>query len=126
MPDPNAAANAEQTRRITDTLDNLAEAPDAFRQEIAAGAEEMGLDAQWRTPVRYGKLKGSKSVKHNLEGSRIIFGGPAAWYARHVHENLHARHKTGEAKFLERAVQAGLPELEKRFEAILAAIRAAS
>ncbi|MEM4167752.1 MAG: HK97 gp10 family phage protein [Candidatus Caldarchaeum sp.] len=62
-------------------------------------------DAKRRTPVRTGALRNSGHIR-SLDEDRflIAFGGPAAPYAYYVHENLKARHRVGEAKYLEKAM----------------------
>lgn len=62
-----------------------------------------------RVPVKFGVLRGSGHVQHmTLSGkniaARLVYGGSAASYAVSVHENLKARHKTGQAKYLESVV----------------------
>lgn len=66
-------------------------------------------EAKRRTPVETGVLRASGHVEGpTKEGDswkvRLVFGGPSAPYAIHVHENLHARHPVGQAKFLESVV----------------------
>lgn len=68
-------------------------------------AERVMADAKRRTPVRTGTLRNSGHVKEaNASGFELVYGGPAAPYALYVHENLKARHRVGEAKFLEKAM----------------------
>ena len=78
----------------------------------------MTTSKQNFVPVDWGTLKGSGHVETpKLSGSTITvtlgYGGAAAEYALRVHEDLEARHKVGEAKYLERpfleAVH-GMPE----------------
>jgi hypothetical protein len=62
-----------------------------------------------RTPVDTGALKGSHETSKPEQGGgdvsvTITVGGPAAPYAVPVHENLHAFHKVGQAKFLESTI----------------------
>ena len=66
--------------------------------------------AKKRVPVEFGVLRSSGHVigpEDGLDGVmqvRLVFGGPAATYAVHVHENLKARHAVGQAKYLESVV----------------------
>ena len=66
--------------------------------------------AKKRVPVDFGVLRSSGHVvgpEDGLNGAiqvRLVFGGPAAPYAAIVHENLKARHATGQAKYLESVV----------------------
>src|SRR3990167_4442938 len=66
-------------------------------------------EAKKRTPVDTGTLRSSghvqgPTVRGNEITVRLVFGGPAASYAATVHENLTARHTTGQAKYLESVV----------------------
>lgn len=68
-------------------------------------AERVIEEAKRRTPVRTGTLRNSGHVRSaDKSGFLVGFGGPAAPYAVYVHENLKARHRVGEAKFLEKAM----------------------
>lgn len=60
--------------------------------------------AKGYTPVDTGKLRSSGRVEIG-EYIEIIFGGGGVDYAVKVHEDMSVRHKTGQAKFLERAVK---------------------
>lgn len=74
--------------------------------------QEIMTAAKKRTPVDTGDLRRSGTVRQKqAKGARgrdievtLQFGGPAAPYALEVHENLKVKHRVGEAKFLERAV----------------------
>lgn len=72
-----------------------------------AGLMEAGLQvqrvAQDRTPVDTGNLKSSAFTRK--EGELGVVVGFNAAYAIFVHENLEARHPTGQAKFLESALR---------------------
>lgn len=76
------------------------------KKAFAVALSEMVLaDAKRRTPVRTGALRNSGSItKVDESGFQVAFGGPAAPYAVFVHEDLKARHRVGEAKFLEKAM----------------------
>lgn len=90
----------------------------AMMAKGAQGLFEAGnmivTEAKRRVPVDLGALKGSGYVTAptatpggtNVE---VGFGGPAAGYAIYVHEDLSAHHPVGEAKYLERAVEAKAP-----------------
>lgn len=83
-------------------------------------AELMMTEAKRRTPVLTGALRASGHVTGPEGDAQVVtlaFGGPAAPYAVFVHENLAARHVTGEAKFLERPVLEALPGLPERIAA---------
>ena len=80
-----------------------------IKNRSKAGLWEAALlirrEAQLKTPVDTGNLKGSYFV--------TVFEGPhgvvaeitnTAYYAIYVHEDLEAAHEVGEAKFLEHAI----------------------
>ena len=50
---------------------------------------------------KLGKLADGKKVTTY----KLVFGGPSADYAAAVHENLTAKHRVGQAKFLESVVK---------------------
>lgn len=91
----------------------LREAADAGNsREFLQAFQAVGTDtlnhAKDLTPVDFGALKRSGQFAitrraRPLEG-RITFGGTSASYAVFVHENMTARHTTGQAKYLETAV----------------------
>jgi type VI protein secretion system component VasA len=76
----------------------------------ARGVLKAGLfvqrESMLRTPVQYGKLRASAvTTSSTVNGSPITVIAYTAAYAPFVHEILTARHKIGQAKFLEAAVQ---------------------
>lgn len=84
-------------------------------QAVAAGLYMEGniimTEAKRQTPVDTGTLRGSGFVAlPTIEPGRIEleigFGGPARSYAVEQHENLFYRHPVGNAKFLERPMNA--------------------
>jgi len=94
-----------------------------FPKEAASAlhteAEFVMTNAKERTPVEFGVLKASgqthpPKVKAGEVSVALTFGGDAREYAIYVHENLHAFHPVGEAKFLERAVLEAAPHLPSR------------
>ena len=92
---------------VVQNLLNLAKAvPGEVGRALYEEAQIEMTEAKKRTPVLTGTLKGSGIVNKPVVSGREIsvqlqFGGPAAGYAIHVHENLEAFHKNGQAKFLE-------------------------
>lgn len=92
--------------RVVNNLDRLAQLfPRAAAQALNAVAETTMTDAKERTPVRYGILRASGKVSRMATAGKLeadlTFGTE---YAIFVHERTELRHKTGEAKFLERAL----------------------
>lgn len=86
----------------------------ALREE----AEIEMTEAKRRTPVRFGDLRRSGHVTGPTRDSGwavvMAFGGQAAPYAVHVHENLEAFHRVGQAKFLESVLLESAPYLAER------------
>jgi hypothetical protein len=91
-----------------------------YQEALLIMAESMR-----RTPVEIGTLRDSHETseprwKGDTVQVDIQVGGPAAPYAKIVHERVFApsgnlvRHKTGRAKFLESALFDGIPGLRAR------------
>lgn len=80
-------------------------APQAVVMGIMALGERIAADAVKRTPVDSGRLRASVYVAPPQKIARgTVEVGFGTTYAPSVHERTEARHTTGEAKFLERAV----------------------
>lgn len=78
----------------------------ADRAVYVAGNEVM-TDAKMRAPIDTGVLRASGYVTLPENGKvELGFGGAAAEYALVQHERTEFRHETGEAKFLENAINA--------------------
>ena len=94
-----------------EVLRNLKRALDRVREGARAGLEEAGRlieeRSRARTPVATGALRDSAytAAGETAASDPAVEVGYTAAYAAFVHEDLEARHETGEAKFLERAVQ---------------------
>lgn len=93
--------------------------PDEVERALHQEAEIEATEAKRRTPVDTGNLRGSIHVEGPTRAGRtvsaaIVAGGPAAPYALHVHEDLEAFHKVGEAKFIERPLMEAVPHLAER------------
>lgn len=96
-------------------------------------AEQIMTEAKRQTPVQWGNLRASGHVtlpkwENTWVYVTLGFGGPAGTgagqtkdvgYAVYVHENLTARHKVGNAKFLERPMLAWAAKLEAKIAADL-------
>lgn len=79
---------------------------------VIKAAMIVGRDAKIRTPIDKGILRGSQTVTwDNVEQEPTAAVAYGASYAPFVHENLEAHHEKGEAKFLERAVDAKSSEV---------------
>lgn len=92
------------------------------------GAEEwltanVKTNSVGRTPWREGILAGSHTVQRGESEVVLGVGGPAAPYARRIHEDESLRHPIGEAHFLEKAAAdeiSALPGiLQKRVKGVL-------
>lgn len=68
-------------------------------------------------PIEFGVLKNSGVVipdpDPNIASVTLGFGGAAAGYAVHVHENMESFHAHGSAKYLERPLLAAGPAILK-------------
>jgi hypothetical protein len=93
--------------------------PDAAGAALYVEAEIEMTEAKQRTPVDTGALRGSGYVNPPQYRGREItvemgFGGPAAPYAVHVHEDLDAFHPVGQARFLASVIDESAPYLLER------------
>lgn len=93
--------------------------PKRAREEFNSVVEKTALlvegEAKRRTPVDTGRLKTSiksKVFKNELEGEVFT----EVRYAIPVHENLRARHRVGEAKYLEKAAKQSVPKINRFFK----------
>lgn len=80
--------------------------------------------SQRLVPVDTGELKSSGHVElPKISGSKVqvdlVYGGPAAPYARIVHEDLDAFHKVGQAKYLEEPFLAERAGVLKEFVSVM-------
>ncbi len=95
---------------------NLAKATASMR-EGAVTAVKLSValiktESQKKTPVDLGNLKaGHYGRTHRKAKSVVGEVGAVAEYAIYVHEDLEAHHPTGEAKFLERAIDESRPKI---------------
>ena len=77
------------------------------------------VEAKRRTPVDTGALRSSGMVHAPTvtvlnTSVRLTFGGPAVQYAWHVHEDVHAFHRVGQAKYLESVLNESRPFMGAR------------
>jgi hypothetical protein len=104
--------------------------------EVAKKIEDALLDGgeEWltvnvqtnskeRTPWKEGILAGSHTVQRGDREVVLGVGGPAAPYAKRIHEDESLHHPIGEAHFLEKAAQDTISELpailQKRVKSVL-------
>ena len=116
----------------------LREQPEIAGQALATGIYALGNNIMTTskplTPKDLGVLRGSGFVtlpellQQRSHGGRfsskeyevtVGFGGPAKAYAEAQHENEHYRHEEGEAKYLEKALDAHRPDAERFVAAIV-------
>jgi hypothetical protein len=122
------------TENLLASLDGLRARGEASVPKILYRiAEQIMTEAKGQTPVDTGNLRASGHVlPPEWIGNWVLvmlgFGGPAgagkgqkkdAGYAVYVHENLAARHKVGNAKYLERPMLAWASKLEAKIGADL-------
>lgn len=86
--------------------------------------EEIMTDAKKRAPVDTGAMRGSGYVTPpDVRGTRVTveegFGGAAKDYVIEQHENLALAHPVGEAKFLERAMDAARTDAGTKIAAVV-------
>lgn len=103
-----ASLNGDALRAALRRL--MAGAPAALGEGLRAAGEVEAADARRRVPVDSGALRETIRVSAPVvsgAGARVVVGaGGELPYAVTVHEDLSAPHADGEAKFLERAIQA--------------------
>ena len=95
-----------------------ARVPNVVERALKEELEIERTESMRRTPVDTGALRASHRVTTESSGrdisGTIAVGGPAAPYAVEVHENLHALHTVGQAKFLESTIDEARPHLARR------------
>jgi hypothetical protein len=115
---------ADVKNTITPTLDRLVRAmPEMGKQVLREEAELTITDAKRQTPVDTGALRSSgfaDSVNDDGMAAVMQFGNSSVDYALVVHEDLDARHPSGNAKYLENAMLSRQPGMEARLGAKLA------
>lgn len=97
-------------------------APDEFQRAQVQETEIEVKACKRETPVLTGALRGSIKQGEVVRKGRSVItsveaGGPAAPYARIVHEDLEAFHANGEAKFIERPLAESAPHMLDRIAA---------
>lgn len=92
--------------------------PKAALGALYREGERIVTEAKRRTPVKWGHLRDSGQVVADGPTRVVLaFGNNAVTYAVPVHENLAARHPTGEAKFLERPLLEAARDIDARLAA---------
>jgi hypothetical protein len=105
------------------TTTSAAELVALARQGMADGlnlsAEHVRGVSVARTPIQYGDLRSSQTVVPATESELQSAVVSDLDYAVPVHENLTARHPTGQAKFLESASLESIAEVERIISAAI-------
>jgi hypothetical protein len=113
--------------------------PKKYAQIVMRGVIAVENNSARRTPIKSGNLRDSGLGQIKVPGveqdnsmvskkrkgvhgilvadaaGAVGFTANTAEYAIYVHERTELNHITGEAKFLEKALQEEMPKLEKRF-----------
>lgn len=107
--------DAKVLKRFRELVDT---APEAVAQGLWLWGEYVLTEAIRRVPVDTGRLRAAAfQTPTRREGSDwAIYLGFGTNYAAAVHERTAARHTTGEAKFLERALHHMAPRLMEVIE----------
>ena len=88
-----------------------------FKKAAKKAAQIVLADAVSLAPIDTGALRASGRITEVAGGETplfdIQFGGDKAPYAVFVHEDLTVQHKTGQAKFLETALQMNAKRVKK-------------
>lgn len=108
---------AEYLEGLREVIGNLNTQVKKIKGRTIGGLLAGGLiiqgEAQRRTPVDTGNLKGSAYTRKAMDDEKAVEVGFGATYGIYVHENLNAYHDNGEAKFLENAATEKADEVIK-------------
>ena len=105
--------------RVTGSLrksETLRLAREAGKQGVQRALEDLMARSQARAPVLTGALRDSAHFEQQDLSGKVVY---RADYAVAVHENLLAHHETGEAKYLQRALEDSERALMEGFSAPL-------
>lgn len=95
-------------RGLDNVMNNLNRRVNQLRDASQRGVNKAALivlrESNRLVPVDTGNLRQSGFFEPVQAGPPAVIVAYQAEYAIHVHEDLEARHPTGEAKFLEKAV----------------------
>lgn len=97
----------------------IVNAPNEFAKALYQETELEAKECKRVVPVKTGTLKGTIHVTGPFKAGKriwtfVVAGGPAADYAKVVHEDLEALHSNGEAKYIERPLNASRPYMKAR------------
>ena len=94
------------------------EAPIFAGRALYHEGERIMTEAKRITPVKWGHLRDSgQTIFESPTRVMLAFGNSAVTYAVPVHENLQARHRVGQAKYLERPLLSAISGMDARLAA---------
>ncbi|MFD2792582.1 hypothetical protein ACFS27_03375 [Promicromonospora vindobonensis] len=105
---------------VTPAAELVALARKGMAEGLNLGAERVRGVSVARTPIQYGDLRSSQTVVPATDADLESAVVSDLDYAVPVHENLTARHPTGQAKFLE---SASIESTNEVHEIVAASIR---
>ena len=119
MADTSKLLGAERMRRTFRRLRSSSVLMRPVAAMLFQEGERIMAQSKKQVPVDTGNLKNTGIVEppeiQGLEASVLLgYGGPAVDYAVTVHENLQAKHKVGNALYLERPFNDNLPGAQRR------------
>jgi hypothetical protein len=107
---------------LDELITNFAQHPQivesAVKKALGLSLSETEHQTKVRVPVETGYLQGSIGGEGGYSFVRGLTAGIGTnvQYAIYVESNTNARHRTGQARFMEDGVQAAMPFVQKSFE----------
>ena len=97
---------------------------DEVKKALGHSIAMAGTESQRRTPVQFGMLKSSIGGEAGYSYVRGLTAGIGTnvKYAIYVHENDRARHKVGEAHFMEKGLDASRDYIIDEFQKALGSL----
>ncbi len=107
--------NIETTNQVSENCKRIVGAmPALARLALHRAGLFVQADSQKRTPVDTGYLR--SSAKTRMENDYAVLISYDAMYAIFVHERVNLKHKVGEAKFLQNAMDKNKSKIKKILE----------
>jgi len=107
--------NIETKNQVSENCKRIARAlPELARLALYRAGLFVQAESQKRTPVDTGYLR--SSAKTRMESDYAVLIGYEASYAIFVHERTNLKHKVGEAKFLQNAMDKNKRQIRKILE----------
>jgi hypothetical protein len=108
-------ADIETKNEVSENIKKIAISfPSFARTALFNAGLFVQAEAQKRTPVDTGYLR--SSAKTRMENDYTVLVSYDAAYAIFVHERTNLRHKVGEAKFLQNAIDKNKSQIRKIIE----------